>query len=201
MKITAFTGAGISAASGIPTFEEMGQDVRDKLSRDYYYSNTQEFFKLLSKMQTICHKAEPNAAHLAIAKHGLPVVTMNIDGLHRRAGSTEIVEIHGDLEYAYCSKCKEHTTLEAAAQHCRCKACRGRLDSNVVLYGDGLDRLGQAYELVDACDVLLVVGTSFFTSTSSIVCGYAESRGKEIIMCNEKAEQQLPGMIHELLSK
>jgi len=201
MKITAFTGAGISAASGIPTFEEMGQHIRDKLSRDYYYSNTQEFFKLLYQMKLVCDRAEPNAAHISIAEHGLPVITMNIDGLHRRAGSKEIVEIHGDLEHACCIKCGRQTSLEAAAQNCRCESCGGLLDSNVVLYGDGLDRLGHAYALVDACDVLLVVGTSFFTSTSSIVCDYAKALGKEIIMCNVKAEEQLPGIIHQLLQK
>ena len=84
--IVAFTGAGISKASGIPTFQDM-DGIREKLSIDYFMSNTRDFYDVLLGMKKNIDKASPNPAHIAIAEYDLPVVTMNIDGLHKKAGS------------------------------------------------------------------------------------------------------------------
>lgn len=94
--ILAFTGAGISRASGIPTFEEQG-DLRLKLSRQFFYTNRPEFNRVISQMQSVCKKAHPNDAHLALAEYNIPVITMNIDKLHKRAGTKHLINIHGEL--------------------------------------------------------------------------------------------------------
>ena len=96
LKLIAFTGAGISVASGIPTFAEQ-PGIRDQLSRAYADECPLEFNKLVADWQTRCSAAEPNDAHLVLAEHHVPVVTMNVDGLHGRAGSTDLIEVHGRL--------------------------------------------------------------------------------------------------------
>ncbi|HOG35314.1 MAG TPA: Sir2 family NAD-dependent protein deacetylase, partial [Petrotogaceae bacterium] len=102
-KILCLTGAGISKASGIPTFTEM-EDIRIKLSRTYYRSNPDDFFSVLIKMKDNIESAQPNPAHIALARFKVPIVTMNIDGLHQKAGSTEVIELHGNLDFVECKK-------------------------------------------------------------------------------------------------
>lgn len=96
VELLAFTGAGVSAASGIQTFASQ-PGVRDRLTRDYADENPVEFAKFVATWQSTCAAAEPNDAHLALAEHNVPIVTMNVDGLHARAGSTDLIEVHGRL--------------------------------------------------------------------------------------------------------
>jgi len=86
MNLVALSGAGISKASGIPTFNEMG-DIREKLSRAYFENNPDEFYKILIKIKEKIDRAEPNPAHIALAKYNVLIVTIYIDGLNKRAES------------------------------------------------------------------------------------------------------------------
>ena len=86
LDLVAITGAGISRASGIPTFVEMG-DLREKLSRDYFRAQPEKFYEIILDIKRTVDRAQPNPAHRALAEYGVPVITMNIDGLHTRAGS------------------------------------------------------------------------------------------------------------------
>lgn len=98
-RIIVFTGAGISKKSGIPTFDET-PGIRDKLSRWFAMSNPDEYKAVIDSFVETISKAEPNAAHHAIAKYGLPVITMNIDKLHERAAidpNQTIVAVHGNF--------------------------------------------------------------------------------------------------------
>ena len=95
--IIAFTGAGISRASGIPTFDEQG-DLRTKLDRCFATYHRKEFNKIMQQLVDTCKAAEPNDAHKALAEYNIPVITMNIDGLHNRAGSQYVIEVHGNVE-------------------------------------------------------------------------------------------------------
>jgi NAD-dependent deacetylase len=191
MDIIAFTGAGISAASGIPTFEELGESFRRSLSRSVFNADPEAFYKNLSRLKEACDRAEPNAAHRALAEHGVPVVTMNIDGLHRRAGTADLIEIHGSLEHVHCGKCGGEYPFAETARGCRCPACGGLLLHDVVLYGDQIPRLYEALERVEGRGKLLVIGTSFYTSTSSYVVDHARASGREIVMVNERAEVEV----------
>ncbi|CCJ33470.1 MULTISPECIES: Sir2 family NAD-dependent protein deacetylase [Caloramator] len=76
MNLVALTGAGISKASGIPTFNEMG-NLREKLSRSFFQNNPEEFYKILIEMKEKIERAEPNPAHIALAKYNVPIVTWN----------------------------------------------------------------------------------------------------------------------------
>lgn len=189
-RIVAFTGAGISKASGVPTFEELG-DLRDKLSRRYFSSNPIEFFKLLLEMKKTIDRASPNPAHIALAEYNIPIITMNIDGLHKKAGSKELMEIHGNLEYVFCPKCDTQHSYEIVEQSMYCNKCNKLLQPNVVLYGDSLPFYLESIDLVGSADELLVIGTSFYTSTASEMVYRAQRAGIKVTLINERAEEKV----------
>ncbi|QSX07773.1 hypothetical protein J0B03_08070 [Alkalibacter rhizosphaerae] len=201
MKIKALTGAGISRASNIPTFEEMG-DLRDKLSRTYFSADPQGFYDAVLSMKTLIDEAVPNEAHLALASYHIPVVTMNIDGLHHRAGSRdgEVIEIHGNLRTVFCPRCHREYPFDITRSSLLCPHCeRSVLHPQVVLYGDPIPRLGEALETMGETDLLLIIGTSFYTSTAHYIKDAAESFGSEILTINEDAENQVPLLLKKLL--
>lgn len=89
-KVIFFTGAGISVDSGIPTFQEQ-EGIRDRLTRDFANTHPEEYRDTIKQMLDSCEKAEPNVAHMAIAESGFPVITMNVDRLHTKAGSKNVI--------------------------------------------------------------------------------------------------------------
>ena len=95
MKILAFTGAGISKQSNIPTFMER-PDVREKLFRSYANTHHEEYNEVIKQLKANMNGAKPNDAHIALAEYHIPIITMNIDGLHKLAGS-DALELHGGL--------------------------------------------------------------------------------------------------------
>lgn len=200
MIIRALTGAGISKASNIPTFEEMG-DLRDKLSRSYFNAQPRDFYDTLLEMKGRIDIAEPNQAHLALSKYKIPIITMNIDSLHHKAGSQDedVIEIHGNLRIVFCPRCNSRFPLEATRTSLTCTNCsKGILHPDVVLYGDAIPRLAEALDSLQKTDVLLVVGTSFYTSTAHFIHDAAQTNGAKIITINEKAEEQVPSLLMKL---
>lgn len=168
--IVAFTGAGISKASGIPTFDEMG-DLRTKLERHFANTHPEEFQKIMETLNKTRESAEPNDAHVALAEYDIPVITMNIDSLHRCAGTRHLIEVHGSLQ-----------------------------NNNVVLYGDDAPGYSDAFDWVDRMhegDVLLVIGTSFYTSISSQIRSFAEENGATVIVVNEDAEHKVRELLNQ----
>lgn len=168
--IIAFTGAGISKASGIPTFDEMG-DLREKLERNFATRHKDEFNSIMAQLSATCEQAEPNDAHMALAEYGIPVITMNIDSLHARAGSKNILEVHGSLR-----------------------------ENNVVLYGDSAPLYTEALDWVDRLgnkDTILIIGTSFYTAFSSQVKRTADINDVNIVMINADAEHEVRKYLEE----
>jgi len=172
------TGAGISTESGIPDFrsttgiwaeyDPMEYATIDAFRRDPV--KVWEFYALRFEVLT---RAEPNAGHLALAeleRRGFvaAVVTQNIDGLHTRAGSAEVIEVHGSIRTAGCLACGERVPLDvvAAALHTaavpRCGECGAILKPDVVMFGELLPEgaIERAVELAQNAGVLLVVGSS-----------------------------------------
>lgn len=199
-RILAFTGAGISKASGIPTFEDMG-NLREKLSREYFNENTEDFYHVLLEMKKICDKASPNPAHLAIAEYDVPVITMNIDGLHRRAGSRNVLEVHGSLDHVFCPVCKKHYDYSVLQKSLYCDTCNIKLQPDVVLYGDNIPLYAKAAEMVKESEEILVVGTSFVTSTSWIFTDMAKARGIKVTLINDNAETKVPAYLKKVFKK
>lgn len=191
IELAVLTGAGVSKQSGIPTFAEMGS-LREKLSRIYFERHPREFFDMLLSMKAVCDAAEPNEAHIAIARFNVPVITMNIDGLHLRAGSAGAIEIHGNLRDIYCMSCKSQYGYEVLAKGIRCPSCGGSLNPDIVLYGDMIPRLDEALKLASDAKRLLIVGTSFYTSTASYVADAARQAGASVDIINEDAAAKVP---------
>lgn len=203
----ALTGAGISAPSGIPTFQGTwkGRPIRDFLSRDYFHSDPEGFFELYMDMVAWCRKPV-NAAHKKLVEWGLPVITQNIDGLHTRAGSQTVLELHGTLSQVVCRRCGRRMDSEAFVEKIRPafesgdrKAMRqaikcdcGKIfDTDVVLYGDSVHCIEEAWELAQTCDLMLVVGTSLTTYPAAMLPEVAARHGAEIIMANDDCIAQL----------
>ncbi|SHI83600.1 SIR2 family NAD-dependent protein deacylase [Lutispora thermophila] len=197
-KIAAFTGAGISKASGIPTFQDM-DGVREKLSIDYFMSNTEDFYRVLLEMKRNIDNASPNAAHMALTEYDIPVVTMNIDGLHKKAGSKQVVEIHGNFDYVFCTRCNKHFDFSYVNKSLHCDECSGLLKPNIVLYGENIPRYYDAIDLIGSADELLVVGTSFYTSTATMMVGAAQRAGIKVVTINKEAEYEVPRYLREQL--
>lgn len=181
-KAVFFGGAGTSTESGIPDFRsasglfgssgEFKHPPEVMLSRSFFDRHPEDFYRFyLTRM--IHQAAEPNAAHLALAKlenAGMlrGVVTQNIDGLHQLAGSRQVLELHGSIHRNRCLRCGQSYTLEETLEQAagdfvpRCSACGGLVKPDVVLYEESLDPavLEQAAAWVAEADILIVGGTS-----------------------------------------
>ena len=180
-----FTGAGISVESGIPTFQEQ-PGIRDRLHRSFANEHPEEYRDTVRKMVEGCEKAEPNAAHLAIAELGCPVITMNVDKLHTKAGSKDVIEVHGVLP-----------TREQLEEKNFPFEYRG-----IVLYDDLAPRYKDATNLVECLEfnnsVFVIVGTSFYTGISEMLHFAARIAGAEIIIINDNAATKVPELCKEL---
>ena len=149
-------------------------------------------YETLLTLREACLRAQPNAAHMALARFGVPVITMNIDGLHRRAGTEDLIEIHGDMETLRCGDCMGSFPFEQVRMGCHCPRCGGLLHHNVVLYGDSIPLLSTALDKIAGHGVLLVVGTSFATSTAGYAVDHARACGREVVVINSDAEREVP---------
>ena len=206
----ALTGAGISAPSGLPTFQAdwKGRPIRDFLSREYFASDPYGFFELYCAMEA-WGRAEPNAAHQALARLKLPVITQNIDGLHQKAGSSRVVELHGNLRNLLCPACgatmpagpvcQALRPLYAAGDKSgvlrllRC-ACGGALNVDVVLYGDAVRGLPEASSWLNRCDLLLVIGTSLQTYPAALLPDIARRNGARVLIEDRDCIGALSGL-------
>ena len=182
MKIVAFTGAGISKQSNIPTFMER-LDVREKLFRNYANNHHEEYNEVIKQLKANMNGAEPNDAHIALAEYDIPIITMNIDGLHKQAGS-DALELHGGLP--------EEDELSIAWS----------LFNKPVLYGDPAPNYQKAYEMVGALkknDIFIVIGCSYHTAIACDLREVAKSRGAKIIEIQEDAAHNVRKVLKGLL--
>ena len=188
-KTVVLTGAGVSTESGIPDFRSPG-GIWSKfdpgvMTSSMLYGNPVGFYKqavaMLSFLKEI-KSAKPNRAHYILAemeKEGYLscVITQNIDGLHIKAGSEKVYEVHGNLMGGYCMSCGEKTDFDLLVEKVRsgvippvCDSCGGILRPDVVLFGDELPEcFMEATAEVEGCNLLLVIGSSLeVTPVSSL---------------------------------
>ena len=175
--IVFFTGAGVSTESGIPDFRSKDGLYNQKydlppeeiISHSYFMNHPEGFFRFY-KDRMIYPDAQPNHVHRFIAecekKHkSLGVVTQNIDGLHQKAGSKKVYELHGSVLRNYCENCCAFYPLQTILDSSgvpRCPKCGGIIKPDVVLYEEGLSEavLNGAVAAIQSADVLIVLGTS-----------------------------------------
>ncbi|MGD1999373.1 MAG: NAD-dependent deacylase [Desulfobacterales bacterium] len=206
------TGAGISAESGIPTFRS-----RDGLWKKFdpmVYASVEVFRRDPSKYWQIrgdfirnYDTYRPNAAHRALVEleqMGIVrrVITQNIDGLHRKAGSREVIEIHGSLREIICQQCGKTYLApdipEGNPPHCE---CGGVLKPNTVLFGEQLppEALEVAIRESSTCRVMLVIGTSAVVYPAAHLPVVAKQHGAKIVEIN--IERAFPDADHVVLEK
>ena len=189
-----FSGAGISAESGIPTFRGEGglwKKFRPEELANFnaFISKPELVWEWYNHRKKIIHNAQPNEGHLTIARmqkyfDKVTVVTQNIDNLHRRAGSKDIFELHGNIERNYCVNCKEsyNEELDFSKGVPKCK-CGGLIRPDVVWFGEMLpeDQFRGGESVSVNSDVFFVVGTSAVVYPA-VGLVYAAKQGGAVIV-------------------
>ncbi|MCR5184805.1 MAG: NAD-dependent protein deacylase [Bacilli bacterium] len=202
-QIMVFTGAGISVPSGIPDFRsadgiynqktKLNYPPEEIISHTFFYNHTKEFFEFY-KDKMVYENAEPNEAHKFIAaleKKGKNVIvaTQNIDGLHQKAGSSTVYELHGSVHRNYCDKCNRSFGLRYVMTHNPipyCDRCHGIVKPDVVLYEEELNSytIERTISAMMTSDVLLVIGTSLRVYPAAGFIRYF--KGRYIVLINKE---------------
>jgi len=224
-KVVFFGGAGVSTESGIPDFrsenglynaqQNYGYPPETILSHTFYMEHNETFFKYY-KENLIAKDVMPNKAHKALAKlerEGklTAVITQNIDGLHQKAGSINVLELHGSTLRNTCEKCGTHYDLDYVMdeENCEngvpyCKVCGGRIKPDVVLYEEMLDNdvMIAAIKAIQEADVMIVGGTSLNVYPAAGLISYFH--GKHLVLINRSAtpyDDAADLVIHDSIGK
>lgn len=223
-KIVFFGGAGVSTESKIPDFRSNDGLYEKKnkypypaevmLSHSFYTNHPKEFYDFYFN-EMIYEDAVPNAAHYALArleKEGrlLAVVTQNIDGLHQKAGSVNVLELHGSVLRNYCTKCGAFYDLEQTVKLRdgdgipRCEKDGAIIKPDVVLYEEGLDQnvLYRAVQAISSADLMIVGGTSLVVYPAAGLLQYFH--GKHLVLINRDAtpyDSRADLVIHDSIGK
>ena len=221
-NIVFFGGAGVSTESGIPDFRSTDGLYHQKyayppetiLSHTFFRSKTEEFYKFY-RDKMLYLDAEPNEAHKKLAKWEAEgklkaVITQNIDGLHQKAGSKNVLELHGSVLRNYCEDCGEFYSVEAVKNSEGVPRCTrgGIIKPDVVLYEEGLDNktLSAAMHAIQEADVLIIGGTSLAVYPAAGLIDYY--RGNKLVLVNKTptpkdnmADLILQGSIGEIFGR
>ena len=213
-RIVFFGGAGVSTESGIPDFRSVDGLYNQKydfppetiLSHTFFVTQTNEFYRFYYD-KIMLKGAEPNKAHKKLAQLEAAgkltaVVTQNIDGLHQKAGSKKVLELHGSVLRNYCESCGEFydgdfimeekikweaggSKIEEATP--RCPKCGGRIKPDVVLYEEGLDNMviSEAVDHIAKADLLIIGGTSLVVYPAAGLVDYF--RGDNLVLINKSS--------------
>ncbi|MDR0433880.1 MAG: NAD-dependent protein deacylase [Gracilibacteraceae bacterium] len=209
-NIVFFGGAGVSTESGIPDFRsenglyhaksKYGRSPEDMLSHSFYVAQPDIFFTYYK--ENLVFAAEPNAAHIALARLEemgklKAVITQNIDGLHQKAGSKNVFELHGSIARNYCEKCRASYDVDyiLSPEACggpdgvvpRCAQCGGVVKPDVVLYEESLDGdvLREAIAAIENAETMIVGGTSLVVHPAAGLLNYFS--GKNLVLINKSS--------------
>ncbi|MCF6365930.1 MAG: NAD-dependent deacylase [Bacteroidales bacterium] len=222
--ITAFTGAGISVESGIPSYRGEGglwtkYDTK-VLELNYFYNNPKEAWETIRKIfYEYFGNAKPNAAHFALAEMEKKaqlkaIITQNIDNLHFEAGSKTVFEFHGNSKVMLCTKCSkkykaEQINLEKLPP--KCSVCEALLKPDFIFFGEGIpqDAYKNSFAEAEKADVFLLIGTTGLVQPAASIPVKAKQNGATIIEINpertafteEITDIFLPGKAGEVMNK
>ncbi|MCF6269505.1 MAG: NAD-dependent deacylase [Melioribacteraceae bacterium] len=198
-SIIFFTGAGISAESGIETFRGKGglwnkMSAQELASFDGFMKNPDLVWEWYQYRRKIVRETNPNAGHKTIAdfeKHfdEVTVVTQNVDNLHKRAGSSSILELHGNIERNYCMDCKTFYGVEKfleSEEVPKCEKCGGMIRPDVVWFGEVLpqDIFAEAERKAAESDICFIVGTSAVVYPAAYIPIAAKRGGSVLVEIN-----------------
>lgn len=221
-NIVFFGGAGVSTESNIPDFRSVDGLYHQKydyppekiLSHSFFLSHPQEFYRFY-KDKMVYINAKPNDAHKILAQWEQEgkvkaVITQNIDGLHQKAGSQKVLELHGTVYKNYCMRCGKEYELEwmleqEGVPHC---SCGGIIRPDVVLYEEGLDQkiIQDAVSFIEEADVLIIGGTSLTVYPAAGLIEYY--KGNKLVLINKsmtpydkEADLRIEGSIGEVFGE
>ena len=201
-NIVFFGGAGVSTESGIPDFRSVDGLYNQKykyppetiLSHSFYVSQPEEFYRFY-RDKMLCLAAQPNAAHIKLAELEQAgklkaIVTQNIDGLHQKAGSKNVLELHGSVHRNFCQRCHKFFDAEYMLHSegvPKCDACGGPIKPDVVLYEEGLDNdvIEQSLYYISHADMLIIGGTSLVVYPAAGLVRYYG--GHKLVLINKSA--------------
>ncbi len=202
-QVCALTGAGISVESGIPDFRSPNglwarYDPLIYAALDSFIRTPEHFYEMARELNPTLENAEPNPSHLALVeleKLGKcnAVITQNIDYLHQRAGSSEVLEVHGTYASGHCLKCRRKYTLREIIQLSEnntrvplCEDCEGVIKPDVIFFGESLDPeiLGRASSIAAGCDLMLVIGCSLEVYPAASLPIYTKRNQGKLVFFN-----------------
>ena len=204
-KIAFFGGAGVSTESGIPDFRSIDGLYQQKwkyppeqiISHSFFEYDPVEFYRFYREKLVPSKEIKPNAAHYKLAELEekgklLGIITQNIDGLHQKAGSKKVFELHGSTLRNYCTKCGEFYDEQFILQSenapdklPHCTKCGGIVKPDVVLYEEGLDDsiVNGAIDAISNADTLIIGGTSLIVYPAAGLINYF--KGENLILINK----------------
>lgn len=221
-NIVFFGGAGVSTESNIPDFRSVDGLYHQKydyppekiLSHSFFLSHPEEFYRFY-KDKMVYINAKPNDAHKILAQWEQEgkvkaVITQNIDGLHQKAGSQKVLELHGTVYKNYCMRCGKEYELEwmleqEGVPHC---SCGGIIRPDVVLYEEGLDQkvIQDAVSFIEEADILIIGGTSLTVYPAAGLIEYY--KGNKLVLINKsmtpydkEADLRIEGSIGEVFGE
>ena len=201
-RMVFFGGAGVSTESGIPDFrstdglynQHYKYPPETILSHSFFMDNTEEFYRFY-RDKMLALDAQPNMAHIKLAeleKAGKlkAIVTQNIDGLHQKAGSKNVLELHGSVHRNFCMHCNKFFDAEYMKNSTgipKCDACGGTIKPDVVLYEEGLDNdvIEQSLYYISHADMLIIGGTSLVVYPAAGLVRYY--RGHKLVLINKSS--------------
>ncbi|MFK8138939.1 MAG: NAD-dependent deacetylase [Bdellovibrionales bacterium] len=205
-KIRVFTGAGVSAESGVPTFRSAGglwdkYDPQELATKEAFESDPKLVWSWYQWRRELIEKCEPNFAHSYIYQLEQKVedfflITQNVDGIHERAGSKKMVNLHGQIHKNHCLQCGEvykqaYKGLEFPP---RCEACGGLVRPSVVWFGESLnaEAVDLAFKKAESSELFLCIGTAAVVQPAATVINIAHRSGSKIIEINPEASAATP---------
>jgi len=200
-RLAVLTGAGISAESGVPTFRGAdglweGHRIEEVATPEAFQHNPKLVWRFYNQRRTNLKKVAPNPGHLALVEletaifqpDDFTLITQNVDGLHREAGSRRLLELHGNIRRVRCTQCHDRLEvgLEQLAELPSCSKCRGLLRPDIVWFHEALpDDVWEEAALATAmCDVFMVVGTSAVVYPAAGLIHAAKRAGSKVIEIN-----------------
>lgn len=229
-SVVVLTGAGVSAESGVPTFRDKDGlwnkfSPQELATMEAFMHNTELVWQWYKWRQDLINHVNPNAGHYALAEmekfyteqgKEFYIITQNVDGLHKRAGSKNILEVHGNIMRARCMKCGYQTEdINQNENIPTCIQCGNKLRPDVVWFGEQLpeDILDKSFEVAEQSDVFFSIGTSSLVYPSAMLPVHARDEDAYIIEINpersalaylfdeeiaQKSGEVLPQIMNEL---
>ena len=230
-SVCVLTGAGVSAESGVPTFrgaEGLWSKFKPEelANLDAFMRNPELVWEWYTYRKNVMHSVAPNPAHYALVQlekvvSKFTLVTQNVDGLHRRAGNRNVLELHGNIERSYCMNCgmsAAEVRVDESHKVPRCPHCGGLLRPDVVWFGEILPQevFVEAERAASACDLFLCIGTSAVVYPAAALPLTARRSGAYVVEINTertdlssridevilgKAGEVMPDLVHHLQQK